>query len=158
MWHARGEAAIRASGVPFTFVQPSGFVSNALYWAKTIKEEGVVRTAPGDGKIPFIHPRDIADVAFAVLTSSDRTGTSLPITWPEALSYAEMASQIASVIGRKVRFENITEDEARTQQVNWDAPGPLVDARLSIFRAIKERIGWPHGTPVGKDISVKVED
>ena len=33
VWHARGEAAIRASGIPFTFVQPSGFMTNALFWA-----------------------------------------------------------------------------------------------------------------------------
>jgi uncharacterized protein YbjT (DUF2867 family) len=41
-WHARGEAAIRASGVPFTFVQPSGFMSNALFWAPSIQTDGVV--------------------------------------------------------------------------------------------------------------------
>ena len=29
-WHELGEAAIRASGVPFTFVQPTGFMSNLL--------------------------------------------------------------------------------------------------------------------------------
>src|ERR1700691_3107388 len=27
-WHARGESAIRVSGIPFTFVQPTGFMSN----------------------------------------------------------------------------------------------------------------------------------
>ncbi len=30
VWHARGEAAIRASGITFTFVQPTGFMVNAL--------------------------------------------------------------------------------------------------------------------------------
>src|SRR5580704_6596712 len=60
VWHAAGEKAIRASGIPFTFVQPSGFMSNALYWARSIKAEGVVRAATGDGKIPFVHPTDIA--------------------------------------------------------------------------------------------------
>ena len=31
-WHERGEAAIRSSGVPFTFIQPTGFMSNLLAW------------------------------------------------------------------------------------------------------------------------------
>jgi uncharacterized protein YbjT (DUF2867 family) len=90
MWHVRGEAAIRTSGIAFTFVQPSGFMSNALFWARSIKSVGVIRTATGDGKIPFIHPQDIADVAAKALVSEAYRGSSLPITGPEALSYAEM--------------------------------------------------------------------
>ncbi len=42
-WHARGETAIRASGVAFTIVQPAGFMSNALHWAPSIK---VTRCGP----------------------------------------------------------------------------------------------------------------
>src|SRR5258708_13966053 len=42
-WHERGEAAIRATGIPFTFVRPTGFMSNLLAWATSIKAEGVVR-------------------------------------------------------------------------------------------------------------------
>jgi uncharacterized protein YbjT (DUF2867 family) len=37
--HERGEAAVRASGIPFTFVQPTGFMSNLLAWASSIKAE-----------------------------------------------------------------------------------------------------------------------
>lgn len=138
VWHAAGEANIRASGIPFTFVQPSGFMSNALYWARSIKTEGVVRTATGDGKIPFIHPDDIADVAVKALTEPEYIDQSLPITGPEALSYADMTAMIGAVIGKVLRFEAISEEEARAQQIAWNAPPPLVEARLSIFRAIRE--------------------
>jgi uncharacterized protein YbjT (DUF2867 family) len=137
-WHAAGEAAIRASGIAFTFVQPSGFMSNALYWARSIKAEGVVRTATGDGKIPFIHPLDIAAVATQALVSKAYLGGALPISGPEALSYAEMASKIGAAIGKPIRFESIADEEARKQQVAWGAPAELVEARLSIFRAIRE--------------------
>ena len=44
-WHKRGEAAVRASGVPFTFVRPSGFMSNLLAWAPSVKGEGTVRAS-----------------------------------------------------------------------------------------------------------------
>jgi uncharacterized protein YbjT (DUF2867 family) len=40
VWHAAGEAAIRASGVSFAFVRPSGFMDNVLHWAGSIKSEG----------------------------------------------------------------------------------------------------------------------
>jgi uncharacterized protein YbjT (DUF2867 family) len=138
VWHADGESAVRASGIEYTFVRPSGFMSNALFWARSIKADGVVRTATGDGKIPFIHPHDIADVAMEALVSGAYRGSSLPITGPEALSYAEMAEKIAAVIGKPIRFQPISDEEARQQQVAWGAPPQLAAARLSIFRAIRE--------------------
>jgi uncharacterized protein YbjT (DUF2867 family) len=138
VWHARGEAAVRAVSLAFTFVQPSGFMDNALYWARSIKTEGVVRTSTGDGKIPFIHSDDIADVAVEALTSPKYDGQSLPITGPEALSYAEMTAKIGGALGRALTFQPISDEEARAQQLAWRAPAPLVEARLSIFRAIRE--------------------
>jgi len=138
VWHAAGEAAIRASGVTFTFVQPSGFMTNALWWARSIKAEGVVRGSTGDGRIPFIHPDDIADVAIDALTTRKHDGASLPITGPEALTYAEMTTKIGNAIGRSLRFLPMSDDEARQQQVSWGALPAMTEARLSIFRAIRE--------------------
>jgi uncharacterized protein YbjT (DUF2867 family) len=138
VWHAAGEAAIRASGIPFTFVRPSGFMSNALHWARSIKTEGIVRSATGDGKIPFIHPGDIAEVAVKALTAPEYAGQSLPITGPEALSYADMAEKIAAAVGKALRFQAVSDEEARNQQIAWGAAQPLAEARLSIFRAIRE--------------------
>ena len=97
IWHAHAEAAIRATGIPFTFVQPSGFMSNALFWANRIKADGVLQSCTGYGKIPFIHPQDIADVATYALTSRP-SGEARCITGPEALSYAEMLAMILSLI------------------------------------------------------------
>jgi uncharacterized protein YbjT (DUF2867 family) len=138
VWHAAGETAIRASGIPFTFVQPSGFMTNALFWASSIKAAGIVSAATGDGQIPFIHPVDIAEVAVKALTEPEYAGQSLPITGPEALSYADMTAKIGVAIGKALRFQAISDAEARVQQIAWNAPPPLVDARLSIFRAIRE--------------------
>lgn len=138
VWHAAGEAAIRESGIAFTFVQPTGFMSNALYWARTIREKGVVESATGHGKIPFVHPRDIADVVVAAMRREELVGRSLGLTGPEALSYEQMGAMIGAAIGREIRFVEISEEEARAQQVAWNSPEPMLEARLSIFRAIHE--------------------
>ncbi|HEY1898525.1 MAG TPA: NAD(P)H-binding protein [Steroidobacteraceae bacterium] len=137
VWHARGEAAIRGSGVGFTFVQPAGFMANALAWAPAIKSTGIVCCATGDGRIAFIHPQDIADVATVALTGSGYEGASLPITGPEALSCAQMVTRIGAVIGRPLAFQPICEQEER---LRWGARGELpesIDYHLSIFRAIR---------------------
>jgi uncharacterized protein YbjT (DUF2867 family) len=138
VWHARGESAIRASGIAFTFVQPTGFMANALFWAAGIKSDGVVRSSTADGKIPFIHSDDIAAVATKALTSREHDGQSLPITGPEALSYAEMAVKIGAAIGKPVRFQPISEEQvSRRMTQSGDSP-EIVAAHLSIYRAIRE--------------------
>jgi len=138
VWHAQGECAIRASGIAFTFVQPSGFMANALFWAKSIKTEGVVRSSTGEGRIPFIHSDDIADVATEVLTRRQYDGASLPISGPEALSYAGMTAKIGVAIGKPLRFQATSDQEARDRQIASGDPAPVVEAHLSIFRAIRE--------------------
>jgi (4-alkanoyl-5-oxo-2,5-dihydrofuran-3-yl)methyl phosphate reductase len=138
IWHAQGEAAIRATGIGFTFVRPTGFMNNALFWAPSIKAGGVVRSATGEGKIAFIHPDDIADAVAEALITPDYNQESLSISGPAALSYAEMTAIIGQAIGRPLRFEPTTEEEARTQMIANDDQPESVDYHLSIFRAIRE--------------------
>jgi uncharacterized protein YbjT (DUF2867 family) len=138
-WHARGEAAIEAAGVPFVFVRPTGFMDNALFWARGIKESGIVRSATGDGRISFVHSDDIADVATRALTTTDLVGQRLPITGPEALSYAEMTAKIAAAIGRTLHHETISEADVRSVHSALGELPPMVEAHISIYRAIREK-------------------
>jgi len=138
VWHARGESAIRASGVAFTFVQPAGFMSNALAWAASIKAEGVVRAPTGDGRIAFIHPDDIAAVATEALTTRKYNGEEIPITGPVALSYAEMTAKIGAAIGKPVRFEPISEEQERRKMFESGDPPEIVEAHISIYRGIRD--------------------
>lgn len=137
-WHERGEAAIRSSGVPFTFIRPSGFISNLLAWAHSIKAEGVVRSSTGDGRRPFIHSEDIAAVAVRVMTSSEFVGESLPLTGPETLSFEEITERIGGAVGRTLRFEAISDEEAGRRFSAMGAPAEEVAAHVELWRAIRE--------------------
>lgn len=137
-WHARGEAAVRDSGVAFTFVQPAGFMLNAFGWAQSIRERGVLRSSTGEGKIAFIHPDDIADVAVEALINRDHDGESLVITGPRALTYGEMAETIGRAIGKRVRFEALSDQQASAGVVRWAGKGPYADALVDIWRAVRE--------------------
>jgi uncharacterized protein YbjT (DUF2867 family) len=137
-WHARGEEAVRESGVAFTFIQAAGFMSNALGWSESISRDGVLRSSTGGGKIAFIHPDDIAAVAIAALTMRDHDGEALVITGRDALSYGEMAAAIGRAIGRPVGFEEISDRQAYAGAVQWAGNGPYVDALVDIWRAVRE--------------------
>lgn len=137
-WHAAGEAAIRASGIPFTFVRPSGFMSNLLAWADSIKVERVVRASTGDGRRAFIHSDDIAAVATKALMTFDYEGRSLIVTGPEALSFGEATGKIAAAIGKRLSFEAISDEEAR-ERYAARCPSPAeTEAHVALWRAMRE--------------------
>ena len=136
-WHARGEAAIRATGIAFTFIRAAGFMSNALGWATSIRGDGVVRVPTGEGRIPFVHPDDIAEVAAHLLVHRGYDGETLQLTGPEALTYAEMTAAIGAAIGKRLAFRSISDEEARERVRAWGEPPAMVEALLSIWQAIR---------------------
>lgn len=136
-WHARGEAAIRESGVPYTFIESSAFMSNALSWAHAIRSDGVLASSTGEGKIAFIHPEDIADVVVSVLSSGEPRNAALVITGPEALSYREMVTAIGEAIGRSIRYETLSDDEALMGALLW-ADCAYAEALVDIWRAVRK--------------------
>jgi uncharacterized protein YbjT (DUF2867 family) len=138
VWHARGEDAIGASGVELVSVRPSGFMDNALYWAHSIRAEGVVRSSTADGKIAFVHSDDIADVAAFALTSSRRPNVPLALSGPRALSYPEMTASIATRIGRTIRYEWISDEAQDRRHEAMGEPPAMVEAHASIYRAIRD--------------------
>jgi len=137
-WHENGEAAIRAAGIPYTFLRPTGFLSNLLAWRHSIATEGVVRSSTGDGKRPFIHTEDIAAVAVQALTTSKYVGESLPLTGPEALSFPEMTVRIGEAIKRKLQFVPISDEEASKRFSATGASAEETKAHVELWRAIRE--------------------
>lgn len=138
-WHAAGEAAIRASGIAWTFVQPAGFMTNALAWATAIRRDGVVRASTGDGRIAMIHPDDIASVATRALTDEAYGEHCLPITGPQALTYADMTAAIGAVIGRTLTFQPVSDAEARSMMVvEHGLPEPVANALVSLWQSVRE--------------------
>lgn len=110
------EQSIADSGVEWTFLRPGMFAANALsWWAPQICAGSVVRwpylavpTAP-------IDERDIAAVAVRALCEDRHAGAEYVLTGPHSLSQFEQVSTIGSVIGRSLRIEEISPDEARRE-------------------------------------------
>jgi uncharacterized protein YbjT (DUF2867 family) len=137
-WHEQGEAVVRASGIPFTLVRPTGFMSNLLAWAHSIKAAGIVRASTGDGRRPFIHSADIAAVAAAALTTRSYLGESLAITGPEAVSFSEIAARIGAAIGKQLQFQFISDEEAGRRFSSTGASTEETAAHVALWRAIRE--------------------
>jgi uncharacterized protein YbjT (DUF2867 family) len=137
-WHAKGEAAIREAGVPFTMVRPTGFMSNLLAWAHSIRTEGVVRSSTGEGRRPFIHSEDIAAVCVEALVNDRHLGEAVSITGPESLTFGDAAAIISEAIGKPLRWEAITDEEARERYSRVSGSPEETEAHVALWRAIRE--------------------
>ena len=136
-WHDEGEQAIRDSGVPLTVLHPGAFMSNALHWRETIRATGKVFSNYGDGKLPPVHPRDIAAVAVRALISEGHQGKSYRLTGPEALSVRDQIRILSSAIGKPIEYVPVTDDATRSAMQRIGLPGELINALIPFAAYIR---------------------
>jgi uncharacterized protein YbjT (DUF2867 family) len=127
------EAAVRDSGLDWTVLRPSGFMSNALQWIPQLRAGDVVREPFADVPIATIDPFDIAAVAALTLTSDGHNQRSYRLTGPESLLPADRAAILGGVLGQDLRLVAEPDDDARLR-MGESMPGTMVDAFFQFFR------------------------
>ncbi|MER5646440.1 NAD(P)H-binding protein [Streptosporangium sp. NPDC002524] len=105
------EEAVEAGGLEWTHLAPVEFMSNALEWAESVRDEGVVREGFAGARSAMIHEADIAAVAATALTTDGHAGQEYWLTGPQALTPPEKVRVIGTVLGREVRYVELTRDE-----------------------------------------------
>ncbi|MFB7344498.1 NAD(P)H-binding protein [Streptomyces hydrogenans] len=130
LFHTELERLVEASGLEWTALRPTGFASNALGWAEEIRTTGVVRAPLAALARPLIHEADLAAVAVRALTTDTLIGARPLLTGPELVTQERQVALIGEAIGRPLRFDETTLDEAveRMRAAGW--PADLVDAVL----------------------------
>jgi len=133
--HADIERLIVAAGLESTIIRPGMFASNTLFWwAPAIRAGGVVRWPYGAAETAPVDDRDVAAVAARTLYEDGHAGGDYVLTGPESLSQAEQVSIIGDVLGRRIRFEELSPDEFRSEtEGSW--PRPVVDMLLAAWGA-----------------------
>lgn len=123
---------MRNSGVDWAVLRPGGFASNALWWAESVRTQGVVAAPFGDTGVPIIDPLDIAEVAAACLVDDRHTGGVYELTGPAVITPREQAAAIAAALGSSVRFHGLTRAEAKAGMTRG-MPAELADDTLDIL-------------------------
>jgi len=114
------EIAVQTSVLAWTFLNPVEFMSGALDYAPSIREEGRVRQPFANRKTAAVHDADIASVAASILTEDGHGGKTYTITGPEVMTPIKMVEIIGKALGRDIPFIELTEEEGRAQ---WRAQG-----------------------------------
>ncbi|MCY0935087.1 NAD(P)H-binding protein [Streptomyces sp. H34-S4] len=113
-WQRDNEDLLRGSGMEWTLLRPRSFMSNALSWAASIRTQDAVPALYGSSANSCVDPRDIADVAVRALTEEGHAGRTHMLTGPEAITALEQTAQLAELLGRPLRFEELGSEQART--------------------------------------------
>jgi uncharacterized protein YbjT (DUF2867 family) len=132
--HFHTEQAIRATGVPFTFLRDCMY---ADYVPLLCGEDGVIRGPAGNGRAAWVTRDDVADVAAAVLRDpAPHAGATYDVTGPEALTMGQTAARLELASGREVRYIDETLEEARASRRPTGAPDWEIEGWVTSYAQV----------------------
>ena len=127
-WHAEAEQELEASGIAWTHLRPTDLGRyNTRLNLPTIEDHGAFYSTIGDGRVALVDEADVAQVAAAALLQPKHRGKIYTLTGPAALSYAEVAETIASVLGKPVKYVDVTPEQAKQSMLAAGVPEWLAD-------------------------------
>ncbi|RKI44893.1 oxidoreductase [Corallococcus sp. AB004] len=101
----------------WSVLQPSWFMQNFIspvhHHHASLRRDGRLVTATGQGRVGFVDAEDIAAVGVRALADAKSHDTAHVITGPQALSYDDLAAILSRVSGRSIRHVHAAPDEAQ---------------------------------------------
>lgn len=131
-------AWLAKNATEWAVLRPSWFMQNFSEGphSATIREQGIIYSATGDGRVGFIDAEDIAATAVAALTARAPLNADVVLTGPDALSYDETAAIISAVVGRTVRHLRLDPADLTARFGAQGLTPDYADTLTSLDRAI----------------------
>jgi uncharacterized protein YbjT (DUF2867 family) len=125
--HWRIEEHLRASGLAWSVLRPSGFMQNFLTGAGSLTIDGRLIDGYGGGKVAYIDCYDIAACAAALLTGSGRPAEGFDLTGPEPLTCADITEKLSAALRRTVGHVTLTPGELAATLKTRGLPAGFAD-------------------------------
>ncbi|WP_367318182.1 NmrA family NAD(P)-binding protein [Streptomyces sp. HUAS ZL42] len=135
--HGRIEEHLRRSGISGVVLQAGHLMSNLIGSAPAIAQTGRFFLPAGDAPIAMVDPRDVASAAAAVLTTTGHDDRTYQLTGPEAITYAEVARRLSSVLGRSVEYIDVPDEAALAGLAQAGLPPWLAEQVVALFGALR---------------------
>lgn len=124
------EKGLMKSGVQWTILKPGGFMQNWIYFgdfAEIIRKERKVYGGGGEDRLALIDTRDIAEVAFTILTHLQlHVNKSYVLTGGKAYSYMEIVRALSDAIKEEVTYVPEAPSWYRSPFLNLRRDKPLI--------------------------------
>jgi len=143
--HKIVELAIEQSGVDWTFIRPGMFATNTRWWwTESIRTRNAVRVPYPDAQTAPVHEKDMAALAVTALTERGHSHQAYTVYGPESLTLRRQVEHIGDAVGREIRLEVISREQA---QAELSKTMPPIGAE-TILRAWEAGNGIPARTSV----------
>ena len=110
--HRRTEEKLRASGLAFTILRDSLYAEAALLQIlPRAIAAGRMRSASGEGRVPFVAKSDCVACAVEVLAGEGHENRIYEIAGPELLSMGDLCALASEMTGREVELVPISDAE-----------------------------------------------
>ena len=144
--HGMEEKIIQESGIPYIFLRPSAFMQNFVtQFGHTIKTQNTIFAPAGNSKMSFIDVRDIAAMATMILNNNgigqQHQSKAYDITGPQSLSYSHVAEILSNEIGRKIRYIDLREEDARKALKEIDMNEWIIDVMMELYSITRAGYG-----------------
>lgn len=135
--HRQTEAAIIKSGIPYTFLRNNWYVENEIPVIKNVLAGGPVLTAAESGRVGWVPRVDYAEAAAAVLASGKHINKTYELSGIPS-SYADMARELTSILGRRVIVRNVDDKTYQEVLIANGTPDVMAEFSVDIQRAIRK--------------------
>ncbi|ADB35246.1 NmrA family protein [Kribbella flavida DSM 17836] len=132
------EQLLVESGADWTFLRPGGFAANTLEWAAEIRSGTVVTMPSPRAGRSLIHERDIADVAVLALLDEAHSGKKYVLTGPRVLTQEEQIAAIGAALGKELRVQEQSTEQARQAMSAAGADPAFVDSAIQYWESLVE--------------------
>jgi NAD(P)H dehydrogenase (quinone) len=135
--HAATEAALRASGVPFTALRNGFYAATAAMLLGAALQTGEL-AVPEDGPVSWTTHADLAEAAAVALTEESFDGVSPDLTASAAVDMAGLAAIATELAGRPIRRVVVADAAYRAGMVAHGVPAPAADMLVGLFAASRQ--------------------
>ena len=124
--HVITEAAIRASGLPYTFLRNGWYLENHTEHLAPVLEHGVVLGAAQNGRFSSAARADYAAAAAAVLTA-DKPQAIYELAGDQGFTLAEYAAEVARQSGKAIVYNDLPQADFKAALVSVGVPEGFAD-------------------------------
>ena len=133
-WNQEAEHNIKESGIPATILRANFFMQNLLGSAEQIKK-GAFTMGPAGKRIAHLDTRDIAATAVSALTEDVHAGETYDINGPELLDGPALAATFSRLLGRPIKYLDVSIVDLTDQLKSHGMPVWLVEAMAAALAA-----------------------
>lgn len=138
--HRASEEAIRALGVPFTFLRNYWYFENYTAQLPTFLEHGAIVGAAGDGRISGAARADFAAAAAAVLATEGHENAVYELGGEPSFTLGQLADVVSKAADRQVVYRDVPAEELQQVLVGAGLPEPMAAVMADVDQHIAQGV------------------